>query len=69
MPWLPDALRHSYASYRLAIIHDIPRLSLEMGNSPAIIKAHYLNLKHDDEGKAWFALRPSALLGTSTDGK
>lgn len=58
--WKPDALRHSYASYRLALTHDLPALALEMGNSPAMIHRHYLDLKHEDEAAAWFALRPSA---------
>jgi hypothetical protein len=56
--WRPDALRHSYASYRLAITEDAPSLSLEMGNSPAMIFKHYLDLKHKEEGEAWFSLEP-----------
>ena len=31
--WKPNALRHSYASYRLAEIKDAARVALEMGNS------------------------------------
>lgn len=66
--WRTDGLRHSYASYRLALTQDIQALSLEMGNSPKMIHDHYLDLKHEDEARAWFALRPPdamALHGTS----
>lgn len=56
--WKADALRHSFASYRLALIKDLPALALEMGNSPAMIYRHYLDLKHEDEALKWFALRP-----------
>jgi integrase len=60
--WKADALRHSFASYRLAILKDIQELSLEMGNSPAMIHSHYLDLKHEDEAERWFGLRPSMAL-------
>lgn len=56
--WRKDGLRHSYASYRLALIHDMGQLALEMGNSPAMIFRHYLDLKHDDEAAEWFSIRP-----------
>ncbi len=54
--WKPDGLRHSYASYRLAIIKDVPELSLEMGTSEKMIFGHYLDLKHEDEAEEWFAV-------------
>jgi len=53
-----DALRHSFASYRLALTQNMAALALEMGNSPDMIHRHYLDLKHDDEGSEWFAIRP-----------
>lgn len=59
--WKADALRHSYASYRLAMIRDVQKLALEMGNSPTMIKRHYLDLKHEDEAVRWFSLRPHNL--------
>lgn len=54
--WKSDGLRHSYASYRLAITKDMPALSLEMGNSITMIHRHYLDLKHEDEAREWFAI-------------
>jgi hypothetical protein len=32
--WKQNGLRHSYASYRLAVMEDVSKLSLELGNSP-----------------------------------
>lgn len=56
--WKFDALRHSYASYRLAMTKDIGALAEEMGNSASIIRAHYLDVKHEEEAEEWFAIRP-----------
>jgi integrase len=52
--WKSDALRHSYASYKLALTSDVAALSFEMGNSPTMIKRHYLELVHEAEARAWF---------------
>ena len=35
--WKRNALRHSFISYRLAIINDVPKVAYEAGNSPRII--------------------------------
>jgi integrase len=56
--WRFDALRHSFASYRLAIIEDIPKLTLEMGNSAKMVHDHYLDLKTEAEAIEYFAIRP-----------
>lgn len=61
VPWKPDALRHSYASYKLALSKNMAALALEMGNSPTMIRQYYLNLKHDDQAELWFSVRPSNL--------
>lgn len=66
--WKPDALRHSFASYRLALTKDMAALALEMGNSPDMIFKHYLELAHEDVAARYFGLRPGklALDGTFT---
>jgi hypothetical protein len=56
--WRADALRHSFASYRLALRQNMAELTLEMGNSAAMVHRHYLDLKHRDEAEAWFGIRP-----------
>ena len=39
--WKHNALRHSFISYRVADVKDVPRVALEAGNSPAMIFRHY----------------------------
>ena len=52
--WPANAMRHSFASYRLAQIHDAARVSLEMRNSPAMVFAHYRELvKPKDASRYW----------------
>lgn len=51
-------LRHSFASYRLAEIHDAAKVALEMGNSPEKLFRHYRELVTPDEAKEWFAIMP-----------
>lgn len=55
---LKNGLRHSCISYRVALTGDIPRTSLEAGNSPAIIQKFYLELVTKPQGIAWFSLVP-----------
>ncbi len=56
--WAKNGLRHSYISYRLAVIHDTARVALEAGNSPEIIFGHYRELVTPEEAKAWFDVKP-----------
>jgi integrase len=59
--WKRNGLRHSYASYRLAILNDAGKLALEMGNSPNMIFRHYRELVISEDAKAWFELVPQPL--------
>ncbi len=56
--WKPNALRHSYASYRLADIKDAARVALEMGNSPAMLFRNYRELVTEQQATAWFGVLP-----------
>lgn len=56
--WKQNALRHSYASYRLAQIQDAAKVSLEMGNSPQMMFKHYRELVTPEAAMAWFAIMP-----------
>jgi integrase len=58
--WRKNALRHSFASYRLAEIQNAAQVSLEMGNSPAKLFKHYRELVTPDQAKEWFAIVPPA---------
>lgn len=58
IPWKRNGLRHSYASYRLAILKDAGKLALEMGNSPNMIFSNYRELVSDEDANQWFSLVP-----------
>jgi integrase len=57
--WPENGLRHSYISYRLAILHDTARVALEAGNSPEVIFGHYRELVTPKSAAAWFSIRPA----------
>ncbi len=57
--WPNNALRHSYATYRLAITADAARVALEMGNSPQKLIRNYRELADESEAEAWFSIRRS----------
>lgn len=56
--WKRNALRHSYATYRVAETNDIATTSRESGNSVRIITRHYVALKTPAEAEEWFSIFP-----------
>lgn len=54
IPWHPDQLRHSYGTYRVVICKHLEEVALEMGNSSAVVKRHYLKYKTTVEDAAEF---------------
>ena len=56
--WKRNGLRHSFCSYRLADIQSAAQVSLEAGNSPAMIFKHYRELVRPEAAKTWFAIAP-----------
>ena len=56
--WPNNALRHSYASYRLAVVASADRVALEMGTSPRKLMQNYRELVGEKEGQAWFSIFP-----------
>jgi integrase len=56
--WQDNGLRHSFISYRLAILHDTARVALEAGNSPEVIFGHYRELVIPEAANMWFAVNP-----------
>ena len=56
--WKHNALRHSYASYRLALVQDAAKVALELGHSPTILFKHYRELVMPDQAEAWFRIEP-----------
>ena len=53
-----NALRHSYASYRLAATEDAAKVSLEMGNSPRKLFESYRKMVTKRQAEKWFSLMP-----------
>jgi integrase len=60
--WPNNALRHSYATYRLALVADAARVALEMGNSPQKLMRNYRELVDKREAEAWFSIKPTAAI-------
>jgi hypothetical protein len=56
--WPDDALRHSYGSYRNAVIRKLSQVAEEMGTSEEMLHNHYHNPKTSEEGAEWFTLDP-----------
>ena len=57
--WKHNVLRHSFISYRLALVQDVNRVALEAGTSPAMIFRHYRELATPEQAHTWFAIAPS----------
>lgn len=56
--WKHNGLRHSFISYRLAVVKDVGQVSLEAGNSPGMVFKHYRQLVRESEAQEWFAIMP-----------
>jgi integrase len=52
--WPADCLRHSYGSYRNAIVRSLPQVAEEMGTSVDMLHRHYHNPRLAAEGESWF---------------
>jgi site-specific recombinase XerD len=58
--WPKNALRHSFASYHLALGHDWARTAFELGHGSGtdILARHYRQLVTEAQAKEYFELRP-----------
>ena len=56
--WKHNALRHSFGSYRVAITKSVDQTSLEMGNSPRVVRKNYLEAVHEDVANEFFGIMP-----------
>lgn len=56
--WKRNGLRHSYGTYRTAQTQDMPKVSMEMGNSVGMIRLHYFEAVTQAKGEEWFAIMP-----------
>ena len=59
--WPKNGLRHSFASYRLAAIHDAPRVAAELGHtSPKMLYGVYRELVLPEEAERYWNIGPVA---------
>jgi integrase len=59
--WPKNGLRHSFASYRLAAIHDAPRVASELGHtSPQMLYSVYRELVLPEEAERYWKIAPAA---------
>lgn len=57
--WPNNGLRHSFASYRLAAIHDAPRVATELGQaSPQMLYGVYRELVLPEEAQRYWQIEP-----------
>ncbi len=54
-----NALRHSYGTYRFALLQDEQKVSSEMGNSPTQLREHYAEIALPEDAKKWFGIMPA----------
>jgi integrase len=59
--WPTDVLRHSFCSYRIAVVKSLEQVATEADNSPAILKSNYRRpLMHEDGLHWWDLLGPAS---------
>lgn len=61
-----DILRHSYGTYRVIALQEVGKVALELGNSEATIRQHYLHGdRTENESEGFWALLPDSILESS----
>jgi integrase len=58
LQWTPDVLRHTFGTFHLATSGDIGKTATVMGNSPAMVKRHYLNMRTPEQAKEFWEIAP-----------
>ena len=56
--WPADIMRHTAASYHLAITGDVGKVATSLGNSPNILLTHYNGVASVDDAKEFFKVTP-----------
>lgn len=56
LTWKQNALRHSFISYRMAVVKNAAQVALECGNSPDIIFRNYRELVTEAAAEDWFSI-------------
>ena len=61
--WHRNGLRHSFGSYRCAILRDVPAVAFEMGNSVQMVQSHYHEAQEVETAQEWFSIVPHTKKG------
>lgn len=61
VPRRANGLRHSFGSYRLAVLKNEHALALEMGNSPQMIFKHYRAVVFPGAAKEYWSILPESV--------
>jgi integrase len=68
--WPRNGLRHSFASYRLAAIHDAPRVAAELGHtSPQMLYSTYRELVLPEDAQRYWKIAPTKAINVVAFGK
>lgn len=59
-PVVKNGLRHSFISYRVAQIKNLPQTAYEAGNTPEVITTHYNKVATEQEAERFFSIYPAA---------
>lgn len=57
--WKRNGLRHSFGTYRMALVKNEAQIALEMGNTPQMVFGHYRAVASEEQARAWFEVSPS----------
>jgi integrase len=60
--WKRNGLRHSFISYRVAMLKNVAQTAYEAGNSPVMVHRHYLKHVSEAMGQKWFSIVPGESL-------
>ena len=61
LPRRPNACRHSFGSYRLAVVKSYEQVAMQMGNGVRVIRENYNSPQAESDAVAFFNLRPPSL--------
>lgn len=58
--WKNNALRHSFISYRLALVQDAAKVAIEAGSSSSVVLRHHKAQVTPAAAVSWFAVKPKS---------
>lgn len=62
LAWKFNGLRHSFISYRMAMVQNENQVAAEAGNSPTMIFQYYRQLVTKAQAEEWFSIIPTSIV-------